>query len=124
MKADQSLQEQPVIPRLEEFDQTSGNLLERLLFNHRFILVCVCALLTVFLGYHASQLRVNAGFEKMIPLQHPYIMNYMENKDQLRRLGNSIRIAVETTEGTIYDAAYLETLKKINDETLLSKLVF
>ncbi|GAB6909241.1 RND family transporter [Desulfosarcina cetonica] len=115
MKHDTGTQ-QPVIARLQDFDKQSGNLLERLLFNNRLVIITICALLTLFLGYHAFQLRLNASFERMIPTFHPYITNYFENKQELPGLGNSIRIAVETTTGTIFNADYLETLRKINDE--------
>ena len=115
MKHDTGTQ-QPVIARLQDFDKQSGNLLERLLFNNRIIIIIICAVLTVFLGYHASKLRLNASFERMIPTFHPYIANYFENKEELPGLGNSVRIAVETLDGTIFDADYLETLRKINDE--------
>ena len=68
------------------------------------------------LGFQATKLRLNASFERMIPTQHPYIVNYFEHKADLVGLGNSIAIAVETPEGTIFDPAYLETLRQINDE--------
>ncbi len=115
MKHDYDTQ-QPVIARLRDFDTQSGNWLERLLFNNRLPIVLICALITGILGYNASKLRLNASFERMIPTNHPYIVNYFENKQELPGLGNSIRIAVERTQGTIYDAAYLKTLQEINDE--------
>ncbi len=98
------------------FDRQSGSLPERLLFNNRIVVVGICVLMTLVLGYQATKLRLNAGFEKMIPTRHPYIVNYLDNRDELAGLGNAIRIAVETTRGTIFDADYLDTLQKINDE--------
>ena len=41
------------------------------------------------------------------------------NRDELRSLGNAVRIAVEAPGGTILDAKYLDTLAKINDEVFL-----
>ena len=73
----------------------------------------------VVLGFQATKLQLNAGFEKMIPTQHPYIVNYLKYKGELLGLGNTLRIAVETTEGTILDPAYIETLRQINDEVFL-----
>ena len=51
---------------------------------------------------------------------HPYIQNYLANKDQLRGLGNTLRVVVETTQGDIFDPEYLETLSKVNDELFLT----
>src|SRR5262249_44330806 len=38
----------------------------------------------------------------------------------LRGLGNAVRVVVENPSGDIFDPAYLETLKKINDELVLT----
>ena len=109
----------PVIGRLEDFDRRSGSLIERAFFNNRMLVVLICVLLTAFLGYRSAGLSLNAAFEKMIPTGHPYIANFLENRKQLAGMGNSLRIAVETREGTIFDAAYLETLRKLNDALFL-----
>ncbi|MDD3444312.1 MAG: MMPL family transporter [Zavarzinia sp.] len=109
----------PVIGRLEDFDRRSGSLIERAFFNNRMLVVLICVLLTAFLGYRSAGLSLNAAFEKMIPTGHPYIANFLENRKQLAGMGNSLRIAVETKEGTIFDAAYLETLRKLNDALFL-----
>jgi hypothetical protein len=103
---------------VDNFDPKSGNLLERILFRNRIIVLIICLLVTVVLGFQATKLELNAGFEKMIPTKHPFITNYLKYKDELKGLGNSIRIAVETKEGTIFDPGYLETLRDINDDVI------
>lgn len=114
------IDEMPVVKELKDFDLKSGNVLERLIFNNRVAVLIVCAVVTLLLGYQVTKLSFNASFEKMVPQSHPYIKNYLENKKELRGLGNSIRVAVENTQGDIFDAAYLETLKQINDELFLT----
>lgn len=116
MKPDATLEKQPVIRHWKDFDKKSGSFLEKLFFNNRLIVISISLLVTLVLGYEVTKLRLNASFEKMIPTKHPYIVNYLQNKEELAGLGNSIRIAVETDRGTIFSPAYLETLKKINDE--------
>jgi hypothetical protein len=101
------------------FDPRSGNLLERLVFNHRLVLLLLCALLTAFFAFQLRALTVGASFDKMLPHGHPYIKNYLENRDQLRGLGDSVRVVVEATRGDIFDADYLARLAKINDEIFL-----
>ena len=119
MSHDTPLAEHPVIRDINDFDRKSGTLVERLLFNHRIVVVALCLIVTVVLGYQALGLKLNAAFEKMIPTRHPYVVNYLENKGQLAGLGNTLRIAVETTQGTIFDAQYLDTVRQINDEIFL-----
>ncbi len=110
----------PVVRDLKDFDQNSGNLLERLVFNHRFPFMIVCALITLVLSFQATKLVFNASFEKMIPQNHPYIKNYLKYKSELRGLGNSIRVVVENPKGDIFDPEYLEVLKQVNDELFLT----
>jgi len=110
---------QPVVRDLADFDPSTGSLAERLLFNYRSVVLALCLLTTVVLGYQASTLRLNASFEKTIPTGHPYIGNYLKHKNDLAGLGNAVRIAVETTGASIYDAAYLKTLQEISDEVFL-----
>ncbi len=61
----------PVVRDPADFDRSSGNWLERFIFNHRLAVILVCALVTLLLGAHALKLPVNASFEKMIPRSHP-----------------------------------------------------
>src|SRR5581483_7982689 len=89
----------PVVRDIAGFDASSGNALERLVFNHRFALIVLCAVLSLFFGFKvATGLQINASFEKMIPQSSPYIRNYVANKADLKGLGNSLRIVVENTQ--------------------------
>ncbi|MCK9987895.1 MAG: uncharacterized protein AzoDbin1_04367 [Azoarcus sp.] len=108
-----------VIGDLAAFDSRSGSLGERLLFNNRLVIVVLCLITTLVLGYQSLGLSLNAAFEKMIPTGHPYIANFLENRSQLAGMGNTLRIAVEAKEGTIFDTEYLDTVRKINDELFL-----
>jgi predicted RND superfamily exporter protein len=107
------------VPQADTFDPSSGTLVERLLFNHRRIILGICVVLSLVFGYQALSLKLNAAFEKMIPTDHPYVQNYLKNRGQLGEGGNTLRIAIEAKQGSIFDAAYLETVKKINDEVFL-----
>src|SRR5436190_18456099 len=116
-----ALDPMPTIRDLAAFNQDSGNLLERLVFNHRRLMIAVCVIVTVVLGYAAvSKLVLNASFEKMIPQSQPYIKNYLTYQKDLRGLGNAVRVVVENAGGDIYDPKYIETLKTINDELFVT----
>jgi uncharacterized protein len=108
-----------VISEITAFDSRSGTFAERLLFNNRLVIVLLCLIVTLGLGYKAFGLSLNAAFEKMIPTKHPYIVNFLENRTQLAGMGNTLRIAVEASEGTIFDSKYLDAVKKITDELFL-----
>ena len=115
------LDRMPVVRNLADFDRNSGNFLERLVFNHRLGMIVICALVTVVLGYFAAtKLQLNASFVKMLPQSQPYIKNYLANAQAMRGLGNAVRVVVENVDGDIFDPAYLEVLRQINDELFVT----
>jgi predicted RND superfamily exporter protein len=108
-----------VVTDRSTFDKQSGNILERLIFNNRAWVVLGCVLLTVFFAFQLRGLTVTASYDKMLPLSHPYIQNFLANRGELRGLGDSVRVAVENPRGDIFNKEYLATLGKINDELFL-----
>ncbi|MDD5723752.1 MAG: hypothetical protein PHY29_08455, partial [Syntrophales bacterium] len=108
-----------VIPDYKDFDRSTGPLVERVVFNNRFLFTLFCILITLVAGFFATKLAFNASFEKMLPHDSQYIQNYLTLKSELRGSGNVIRIVVEATQGDIFNPEYLETLKQITDEVLM-----
>ncbi len=104
---------------LSDFDRRSGNAIERAIFNHRLAVILLCLLATLLLGWQARSIGINASFEKTIPTQHPYIANFLAERGELSGVGNALRIAVAAQQGDIFDAAYLDTLARLNDELYL-----
>jgi uncharacterized protein len=119
MRPSATLAEHPVIRDPLDFDRHSGSLGERIFFNNRLIVVALCLIASIALGYQALGLKLNASFEKMIPARHPYIVNYQQHKGDLAGLGNTLRVAVENQRGSIYEAGYLDVLRRLNDELFL-----
>ncbi|MES2127092.1 MAG: MMPL family transporter [Pseudomonadota bacterium] len=91
-------------------------LLEPRLFANRFTVMVLFLLASLWFGWQAAQLKPDASFQKMVPASHPYIANYLKYENELRPLGNVVRIAVEAQGKDIYSREYLDTLKKITDE--------
>ncbi len=88
---------------------------EDLFFGYRGLYIVIFALVTGFLGWQASMVGMDANLEKTLPNEHPYMQNRLAHKKDLT-LSNEIRVIVETTQGDIYTADYLEVLRKITDE--------
>ncbi len=93
-----------------------GSWLERLIFGHRPWVIALCAVISALLFWQAVQIRPATSFEKMIPQGHPFIQNMLAHRSDLGEMGNSVRIAVAAESGDIFDPAYLETLRQLNDE--------
>lgn len=90
--------------------------LSDLLFGRRKFFLGLFAAITVLLAISASQLRVDAGFAKMIPLEHPYMKTFTEYQKTFGG-ANRVLIALRTKDGQdIYNAEFLKTLKGVTDE--------
>ena len=90
--------------------------MERFLFAKRPLLMAVFIIITLILGYFMMQMRPEASFLRMIPTYHPYIKNYIAHQDDLKGLGNLVRICVETNKGDIFTKEYMEVLKNMTDD--------
>ncbi|MGV8917585.1 MAG: efflux RND transporter permease subunit [Pseudomonas sp.] len=96
--------------------QDKATLLERLIFNNRPVVIFICLMVSIFLFWQATLVRPSTSFEKMIPLEHPFIQKMLEHRNDLANLGNTVRISVEAKNGDIFTKEYMETLRQINDE--------
>jgi predicted RND superfamily exporter protein len=106
----------PVIADLNEFDFQSGTFLEKLVFNNRPLVMILCLIATLVLGYQATKIQIQAGFEKMLPKAHQYVLNYQANADGLKGLGNNLRVVVAVKDGTIFTAENLKYIEEVSDE--------
>lgn len=106
-------------PTGAHFDPRSGQWIERLFFNNRLLVVIVCVALTFVLGFRATELQLAASFERMLPVEHPYIQNFKAHEQQLSGSSNILRIVVATEGTSILDPQYMDTLRRLNDEVYL-----
>ncbi len=90
------------------------NTAARLIFSQRRALLLIFALITLALGYSATHLRVDAAFNKMIPLQHPYMKTFTEYQQTFGG-ANRVVVVLMQKEGEIFNADFFSTLKKVTD---------
>lgn len=90
--------------------------LEQLIFSYRIPILVISAFVTLFLGVYAAQIKPEASFQRMLPVQHPFILNFLKHSRQLKEMGNNVHLAVESRDGTIFSADFLQTLQNIHDE--------
>lgn len=89
-------------------------IVEPLLFGHRWFGLALLTGLTLFFGWQASQVKLDAGFDKQLPLDHPWMQNLKRHEEAFGG-ANLISIALINHRGDIYNAAFLDRLKKLTD---------
>ena len=100
---------------------TLDSLIQRVsafVFGQRKVLLVVFAVLTVLFAASASRLAVDAGFNKMVPLTHPYMQTYREY-EKVFGGANRVAIAVVQKDGDIYNREFMGKLKALTDDVFL-----
>lgn len=85
------------------------------IFTHRRTLLALFAVMTALLGYSATSLRVDAGFNKMIPLEHEYMQTFTHYRETFGG-ANRIIVALTQQHGDIFNATFFKKLKQVTDE--------
>lgn len=87
--------------------------IENIVFGLRAVILAILAVITIVMFYFAIQLRMDAGFLKMLPVGNSYIETYFKYVDGFGG-GNRIIVVLENKKGDIFSADFLKTL---NDAT-------
>ena len=90
--------------------------LARMLIAWRRPLGALFLLLTLGLGYSALNTRLDPGFNKLIPMSHPYMQAFLQYGSTFSG-ANRVMVSVRWKgEGDIYNREFLETLNKVTDD--------
>ncbi|MDX1432901.1 MAG: MMPL family transporter [Gammaproteobacteria bacterium] len=89
--------------------------LERLVFGHRRAVIAVFTLVTAFMVWSASGLRVDAGFAKLLPLEHEYMRTFVEHRQEFGG-ANRVVVALMAREGDIFTPHFFRRLEQVTDE--------
>ena len=89
--------------------------LEDLVFGHRAVVVVIFLMITFAMAWFTTQLRVDAGFTKLLPLQHPYMQKFVKYRDEFGG-ANRVLIAITVDKGDIFTKQFFDILKAATDE--------
>ncbi len=78
----------------------------------------VFGVMTVGFLFSASKLEVDAGFNKMVPLKHPYMKVYKEYETVFGG-ANRVAIALVQKQGDIYNQEFMTKLKGLTNDVFL-----
>ena len=85
------------------------------MFRHRGKLVAGFAVLTAIMGWFALHLRVDASFNKSLPLDHPYIRTFTKYQSEFGG-ANRIIVALMVKQGDIFTPEFFSELRHVTDE--------
>jgi predicted RND superfamily exporter protein len=89
--------------------------LEDILFRRRSLVVAVFAVITVAMAWFASELRIEASFSKLLPLEHEYMRTFTEYRQEFSG-ADRVLVALMSKEGDIFTEDFFSRLEAITDE--------
>jgi predicted RND superfamily exporter protein len=86
--------------------------LEHALFRHRAIVLTTIGIFTAIMAIFAVQLRMDAGFEKQMPIGHEYIKTFQKYRGDLFG-ANRLTVVVKAKHGSIWSGEGLTRLYNV-----------
>ncbi|MBA6233586.1 MULTISPECIES: efflux RND transporter permease subunit [unclassified Colwellia] len=91
------------------------NVIEATMFRKRVLVLLAFVLASIFLVFQASQIKLDAAFEKHIPLNHTYMKTYLKYRENFGG-ANNVLISVCDKEGDIFNEPFFGALKGVHDQ--------
>ncbi|ORE88541.1 RND efflux transporter [Oceanococcus atlanticus] len=96
-------------------DRIVAGFADKLLAHRKFFAVFF-ALTTLFFAWSASNVRLDPGFLKLIPIEHEYMVTMMDYMDEFSG-ANMLLVNVRWTgEGDMYNPEFFEVLEKVTND--------
>ena len=99
---------------------TSGNghpiatFIDRLVFGRRLVTLAVFVVVTAALAWLATGLRVDAGFTKLLPVEHEYMQTFLEYRDEFGS-ADRVAVAVMARDGNMFTPEFFALLRQVTD---------
>jgi predicted RND superfamily exporter protein len=89
--------------------------MERILFSNRPWVIVFFVIVTLFMFSSAMKLKVDAGFSKLLPLQHEYMQTFTKHREEFGG-ANRVLVALIAKEGDMFTPEFFDALKQATDD--------
>ena len=89
--------------------------LERIIFARRGLVIALFAVMTLFMGWSAFDLKIDAGFNKLVPMQHEYMQTFNKHKTDFGG-ANQVLVALTVKDGDIFTPEFFTALQQVSDD--------
>ena len=89
--------------------------IENLLFSRRKTVILLFLIITILMLASLTQLRVDAGYSKLLPLQHEYMKTFIKYRKEFGG-ADRILVALIARNGDMFTPEFFRTLKDVTDE--------
>jgi len=90
-------------------------LADRAVFGNRHWVLALFTIVTLFMLYMSTQIHVAAGFEKQLPLQHPYMKVFKRYQSEFGG-ANRLLVALIAEDGNMFTPAFFKALETLTQD--------
>ena len=98
-------------------DSTTRRLhnLATFLINYRYAMVGLFLVITVGMLFATSELKIETGFKKQLPLKHEYMQTFLQYEKEFGG-ANRILVALVARDGNMFTPEYFEKFESITNQ--------
>jgi predicted RND superfamily exporter protein len=85
------------------------------LINNRYGIVALFLVITIGMMFAMSQLRIETGFKKQLPLKHEYMQTFLQYEKEFGG-ANRVLVALVARDGNMFTPEYFEAFEAITDQ--------
>ena len=89
--------------------------LEKTLFSNRRWVMVFFVFVTIFMFSSAMKLKIDAGFSKLLPLQHEYMQTFTKHREEFGG-ANRVLVALIAKDGDMFTSEFFDALKQTTDD--------
>ena len=87
---------------------------DKLLFARRGLVLAAFALITLAMAWNATGLRIDAGFTKLVPLEHEYMRTFLKYRDEFGG-ADRVLVALVARKGDMFTPEFFTALRQVTD---------
>ena len=100
---------------MTDIETTRTHRIADFLIRHRAWIVGLFALITLLMIYSMTQLKIETGFKKQLPLDHEYMQTFLDYEKEFGG-ANRILVALVAREGDMFTNEFFESFEEISDQ--------
>ena len=85
------------------------------LINNRYGIVALFLAITIGMMFAMSNLRIETGFKKQLPLKHEYMQTFLQYEKEFGG-ANRVLVALVARDGNMFTPAFFESFEEITDQ--------
>ena len=101
--------------KMSEQKNTRLHNIATFLINNRYGIVALFLVITIGMLFAMSQLRIETGFKKQLPLKHEYMQTFLQYEKEFGG-ANRVLVALVARDGNMFTPEFFESFETITDQ--------